>query len=106
MARNDLPALLEHLSERNPEARQRAEAEMPRYVFTEISVKRNLEIEVREKNIPPKAIATFNVTATVSEKSGFLSNQKVARFVTLTFYKEGDRWRVGEYSHDDPLRGM
>jgi len=104
--RNDLPAVLEHLSKEFPEGRKRAQVEFPRYRFDEVSVKNNLEVEVFPDNMPPKATATFNVTVVASDRGGMITNQKVARFVELTLYKEDDAWKVGAYDHRDPMEGM
>jgi hypothetical protein len=104
---NDLPAVLEYLSDRVPDAKRRAKAEFPRYQFDDVSVKSNLEIEVFEENVPPKASATFNVTVLISERSGMIRNRKMPVFVELTLYEEEGRWRIGQYDYTtDAMRGM
>jgi hypothetical protein len=103
--RNEIEAALKYAYSGSPQVRRQAAAELPLYEFTEVNIKRNLEIEVFADHKPPKATAEFNVTVVLSSKTGGFHG-RVPRYVEATFFKEEDgQWRVGAYSHFEPTRG-
>ncbi len=104
--RNDVDAVLAHLHSSMKEVRQRAATEMPQFKFAEVKIKNNLEIEVFENESPPRAETTFNVTALVSDRTGMVNGRRIPRFMRVTFVKEGDYWRISDYSHEDPREGF
>ncbi len=104
--RNDVAAVLAHLHPSKEETRRRAASEMPAYKFQEVNIKRNLEIEVFPDESPPRALASFNVVVVVSDQSGLINGRRVPRFVRVTFLKEGNDWRIADYTHDDPREGF
>jgi hypothetical protein len=105
--RNDINTAVQYVYSGSPEVRRQALAELPGYDFSEVNIKRNLEIEVLPAHIPPRAEARFNVTVVVSTVNGSFKDMRVPRFVQVTFLQEKDgRWRVAAYRHDDPREGF
>lgn len=104
--RNDVEAVLRYVDPESPQVADLARRELPQYEFGEVSIKRNLEIQVDRERDPPQAIAEFNVTVEVSERSGMLQNQRVPRFASVTFLLRGQRWLVAHYEHHPPQQGM
>ena len=104
--RNDLEALFRYTHSRAESIRRQARAELPRYVFEQVSIKSNLEINVRTDRDPPTARARFNAVVTLSEREGLIHHRRIPRFVIVVFEKEGDEWRVVGYEHDEPGRGL
>ncbi|MDA1049403.1 MAG: hypothetical protein O3C40_02845 [Planctomycetota bacterium] len=104
--RNDVNAVLAHLHPRKAAVRQRAAAEMPKYKFEQVTIKRNLEIEVFAEESPPRAVTSFNVVVVASDQSGLINGRHVPRFVRVTFLKVGNDWRIADYDHDDPREGF
>lgn len=105
--RNEIEAAVEYAYSGSPEVRQQALSELPGYEFTDVTIKRNLEIKVLPEHVPPQADATFNVSVTVSTRNDALKNLRVPRFVEVTFLKEKDgQWRVAEYRHREPQEGF
>ncbi len=81
------------------------ETGMQRYEFEEVSIKRNLEIQVLADRQPPKCVATFNVMLKAHEKNG-MDARPVLSFVKLTFLKEHDQWRIAKFEPDSPTRAF
>lgn len=98
--RNEIDAALEYAHSGSPAARRAAAAELPRYEFHEVSIRRNLEVEVFPEQIPPKAIAEFNVLVVAGTRDHMVPESRVLRFVKVTFLKEDTgEWRVSDYEH-------
>jgi hypothetical protein len=105
---NDVDAAIAYAYSGTPEVRSAAEAELNRYEFSDVDIKKNLEIFVYPQENPPRAQAEFNVTAQISTRGGQfqISDRRIPRFVEVTFYQEDDgAWRVGGYAHYEPTRG-
>lgn len=103
---NDVDAALDYAYSGAPQVRRQADAELRRYEFSLVDIKRNLTIEVDSRSDPPQARAEFNVVVVVTVRNQGLTDFTAARFCEVTLYKEQDgRWRVGAYSHADPQRG-
>ena len=101
--RNEINAALEYAHSGSPEVRAQAAAELPRYEFQEVSIGRNLEIEVFPKHIPPKATAEFTVAVVLRTKDHSFSGGRTPRFVVVTFLKEeSGEWHVSDYEHFPP----
>jgi len=98
--RNEIDAAFEYGS---PEVRSEAAGELPMYEFKEVSIRRNLEIEVFPDHIPPKATAEFNVLVVFGTRDHFIAESRVLRFVEVEFLKEETgEWRVSDYEHSPP----
>ncbi len=103
---NNVSAVLAHLHPSMSDVRQRAAAEMPQYKFHSVKIKQNLKIELFPAESPPRAVTSFNVVVTASDRTGFISDRQVPRFVHVTFVKVGDDWLITDYDHDDPREGF
>jgi hypothetical protein len=101
--RNEIDAAFEYAHSSSPEVRSEAAGELTQYEFHEVSIRRNLEIQVFPERIPPTAIAEFNVLVVFSTKDRFVTDSRVLRFVEVTFLKEETgEWRVSDYAHYPP----
>ena len=101
--RNKIDAAVEYAHSGWPEVRAQAEAELPRYEFKEVSIGRNLEIEVFPTHIPPKATAEFTVVVVLGTRDRSFSGGRIPRFVVVTFLKEeSGEWHVSDYEHLPP----
>ena len=100
--RNDLQATMQHVHPTSANIRQRAESEMQRWTFDDVSIKHNLRIRTFTDEQPQRAVAEFNVLVIVSDRSATMQRQRALRFVRVTFLKEGEEWLVSDYKHDPP----
>ena len=99
--KNNVDEAVGYVHSQAKEVRERAAAELPKYEFRVVEIKRNLEIEVFPDHQPPKAVAEFNVRVEATVKNGTYSGEAI-RFCIVTFYQEPDgSWRVADYSHHD-----
>ena len=103
---NQLPKLLNHIHSRAPDIRHLAENEFRNYYFERVSIKSNLEIELDTSRQPFQAEATFNVVARGRLTGTGSDTIRVPRLVTVTFLKEGDRWKVVDYEHRPPFGNL
>ncbi len=88
----------------NVETKNRARAELPRYIFDLIKVS-GVQIRIAESSIPPQADVDINALAVVSAKGGQFTNMRVPRRLFLKFQKNDDgKWVVVDYNHT-PLDG-
>jgi hypothetical protein len=105
--RNQVNEVLEYAYPKTPAVRVQAANELPRYRFSRVDIKRNLEIEVFPDLVPPMATANFNVVVVLDTRDGQFNSQLIPRYVEVTFYKDDDgQWRVGAYEHFTPQRGF
>ena len=104
---NDVDAVLRYAYSGSPATRAQAAGELPRYRFQTVTIARNLQIQVFPKHVPPRATAEFNVIVQLGLADGSWSDQRVVRYVEVTFYQEADgQWRVAAYNHYEPFRGV
>jgi hypothetical protein len=105
--KNDIDGALQYAYSGSAPVHTHAKSELPGYRFSEVKIKRNLEIDVFPDHIPPKAVAEFNVVVRGTAKEMLDHTFHVPRFVEVVFYQEDDgRWRVGDYRHYEPQRGF
>ena len=102
---NDLDGLLEHIHPEAIDIQQKARREFPNYHFSAISVRPNLEVTTRGGS-PTTARATFNVVADGSIVDLGMGDATVRRYVELDFKQHAGSWKVVNYAHFEPLRGM
>jgi len=82
---------------------QSARSELPKYRFSEARVTTIRTIDVDSKIKRPRAVAEFNVFVALTVDG---QSYRVPRFITLTLYRENDKWFVFDYSHSEPTTGM
>lgn len=104
--RNEIDAAFEY-AHSGSSVRRKATGELPLYEFHEVSIRRNLEIEVFPEHIPPKATAEFNVLVVFGTRDQFVAESRVLRFVVVEFLKEETgEWRVNDYDHSAPTNAF
>lgn len=102
---DDIPRVLSHIDPSAPQVRAQAESELPKYTFSEVNVKSNLEI-VFDSAQPGEAVASFNVVVAGSFRDGSKELWRVPRYAIVTFRKTNSQWRVVSYEHHDPQQGL
>ncbi len=101
VARNDVAACLEEVSDKAEQCRQSISSEMPTYEFRTCHIIAFSEVEFRESD-PRSASIIFRVLVDVTAPSYQFAGM-VTRDVTLYFRKEDDdRWRIVGYRHRSP----
>jgi hypothetical protein len=106
---NNLPSVVKHVYSGAPGLKQKVEAEMPNYRFTECRLTKIHTIDIDASQEPRSAVVEFNVSATGSfSQGGFsISDTQVPRWVRLHMVKETDgRWTVQDYQHAPPQQMM
>jgi hypothetical protein len=102
---NNIRAIVGHVHSSNPELKQKAEAELPNYRFTECRITKIHLINVDARSEPRSAIVEFNVIASGSFKEAGieLTDTAIPRWVKLHMGREKDgRWTVKQYEHAAP----
>ncbi len=103
---NDLPAVLRAISETAPALRQEATDVLSQVDVEEISIKRNLRVQVVRRANRTTAEARFNAVATASDRQGTFGTQVIPRFLVVRFLWEHDAWKVIDYQVFDPRDGL
>jgi hypothetical protein len=103
--RNDHEKIYSYVYSGAPATLALAQREFPRYAFTRVVIKRNVEITLSMDSQPPLADVTFNVRVDLKEVATG-QEWRIPRFVHVTMRKEDGRWKVDTYSHDEPQAGM
>jgi hypothetical protein len=104
---NNHRALVQHIHASAAQLRQKADAELPNYRFTECRVTKIHKIEVDGSAEPHSAVVEFNIIAAGTFKVSGLGelSETVPRWVKLQMLREKDgRWTVADYEHDSPER--
>jgi hypothetical protein len=89
----------------HPEATEtvnRARAELPNYKFSLAKVTGIREM-VFSDTVEPKRVTVKMTVVVEVETAGF--SGRVPRLVDVTFYEDGGRWKVYDYSHQSPISG-
>lgn len=102
----DLERMLSHVHPEADDTRDAAAREIPQYRIKSVRIKRGVEVKLNLKHDPPEATADFNVVVEGADTVGLFGERQVPRFVSVRFWKDGDRWKVKDYRHADPLEGM
>jgi hypothetical protein len=102
---NDHRRIMGHIHSSAAAIKQKAQAELPKYHFTEFRITRINSIDVDRSADPPSAVVEVNVVGGGTFREHGIEMDHVARWVKLHLLKEKDgRWTVAEYEHDDPQR--
>jgi len=102
---NDHRRILGHIHSSATAIKQKAQAEMPKYKFTDFRITKIHSIDVDRSAAPLSAVVELNVVGGGTFHEQGLQMDHVARWVKLHLLKEKDgRWTVAEYEHDDPQR--
>jgi hypothetical protein len=103
---NNRSAVTRHIHSAAPSLKQKAEAELPNYLFTECRITKINLIDVDSSADPRSALVELNLIASGTFKhEGFEVSDTIPRWVKLHLLRENDgRWTVAEYEHDSPQR--
>jgi hypothetical protein len=106
---NNRRALMRHIYSGAPKLKQKADAELPNYEFTECRITKIHLIDVDSLAEPRSAIVEFNIIAggNFTYEGISFSDTNIPRWVKLHLVREKDgRWTVQEYEHAEPQRGL
>ncbi len=103
---NNTQAILQHVSTTVPRLQKKAERALKPVEIHRVVVKNNLTVDFGSDPDGNRAKATFNAVIVGSEKSGTIRNQTVPMLFIVDFVKEGDAWRVVDYSRRSPTEGI
>jgi hypothetical protein len=105
---NDPQRVAGHIVSSRPEWAARAEAEMSRYRFTDVTIGNIHRVVELPDNQPPAVVVEFNVSVSGSfGGSHGVTGNDFQRFVRLTFWEDHDgQWRIADYEHDEPTAFM
>ncbi|HEY2414743.1 MAG TPA: hypothetical protein VGI40_21035 [Pirellulaceae bacterium] len=102
---NDHRRIISHIHSSATAIKQKAQAELPKYHFTEFRITKIHSIDVDRSADPPSAVVELNVVGGITIRDQGFESDHVARWVKLHLLKEKDgRWTVADYEHDDPQR--
>lgn len=103
VAKNDRKLLSAHIHSAATTLKQKADAELPNYEFSECTVTRIYLLEIDESKTPREGRVEFIVRVSGSfSYQGMGGDGTYLRYVTLFFGKEADgQWRVKDYDHRD-----
>ena len=96
---NDVDSVLAFIDPGEPEIRDRAAAEMPKYRFKRVDVGQIRSIKFVQNAFPPEAQVDITVNVTGGLQSGGGTEHKGSRRVVLRCHKQTDRWYISEYTH-------
>jgi hypothetical protein len=102
---NDHRRIISHIHSSAAAIKQKAQAELPKYHFTDFRITRINSLDVDRSADPPSAVVELNVVGGGTFREHGIEMDHVARWVKLHLLKEKHgRWTVVEYEHDDPQR--
>jgi low affinity Fe/Cu permease len=103
---NDPVTLKKHIHPTATALRQKADAELPRYKFTECRVTKIHLIDVDNLAEPRSAVVEFNIVVSGTfQYEGLTADGTYPRWVKLHLLRDNEnRWKVADYEHDDPQR--
>lgn len=97
--RNDFEAVYDVIDPGERETLRQAQGDLTQYEFSEAKVGQIRSLRFTQGALPPEVIVDVTASVVVSNKSGTISKQKVARRVVLRFRKLNDAWFVTDYTH-------
>ncbi|QEG41658.1 hypothetical protein [Roseimaritima ulvae] len=96
---NDVDGVLAFIDPAQPEIRERAASEMPKYTFTRTEIGQVRSIKFVQNAVPPEAQVDLTVNFTGGLQSGEFAGQNASRRVVLRCRKQNDRWYISDYTH-------
>jgi len=103
--KNDHRRIISHIHSSATAIKQKAQAEMPKYTFTDFRITKINSLDVDRSAAPASAVVELNVVGGGSFHEHGIEMDHVARWVKLHLLQETDgRWTVVDYEHDDPQR--
>ncbi|QDU25689.1 hypothetical protein ETAA8_07590 [Anatilimnocola aggregata] len=106
---NDRAAVYAAIHPKAVDQRMQAEAELPKYTFSECRITKIHETKVEGNQSPKKATVEFNIIASGSFRSGadVLGETKIPRFIRLSLEQDTDgQWKVTDYYHASPEQAI
>lgn len=104
---NDHAKVMRHIHSSAASVKQQAQAELPKYKFTEFRITKIHTIDVDASTEPRSAMVELNMVGGGSFHEFGIDADHVPRWVQLHLLRETDgRWTVAAYQHDDPQRMM
>src|SRR5205823_7498582 len=101
---NDRRSVLKHIYSGAPALRRKAEAQLPKYEFSELRITKIHLIDVDPKAEPRSAVVEFNIIGSGTMREGY-GVDHMAQWVRLRMRREKDgRWTVADYETDSPER--
>lgn len=98
--KNDVNAILSHVSQKAQDTRNRIKSTMPRYTIHRCRIVGFKDFTESENADPPRAVIEF---VAIAQGTGKMGSGTFNPLVTLTFEKESDgKWRVIDYAYSDP----
>jgi uncharacterized membrane protein (Fun14 family) len=102
---NDHRKVMGHIHSSAASVKQQAQAELPKYKFTEFRITKIHTIDVDASAEPRSAMVELNMVGGGSFHEFGIDADHVPRWVQLHLLRETDgRWTVADYKHDDPQR--
>jgi hypothetical protein len=102
---NDVPALLQLLSESNPEMRRSAEGYMGFIRIERVRIGSDLKIVINELTSPASASVSFTGRLQFDTQRGDSPFKNDVAKYSLSFLREDQQWRIAGYQRD-PLGGL
>ena len=106
LKKNDVDAVLEHISSQAVSARERLRTMLPQAAIDDVKIKSNLEIMIRPELNPPMAVARFNAVFVGSYRGPVAASGRYPVFLVVTLFKEEGRWKIGDYERHNPQKGL
>ena len=101
--RNDIRAVLSHVSTTDSELRRSVEKQMGQVLIKRAEIKGRPKITVQSVGEVTTAVAEFRGLVVANDKRGIIQDGHVLRQFTVRLRRERDAWKIYEYHHNDPL---
>lgn len=95
--RNDVDAVISHISRRAPEMQTQARTLLKPFKLEEVKIKQIDQLKVQSDGTPPVASALVKVLAVGGDRAGTLQHQRALRDFRVEFVLEDGVWRVRGY---------
>lgn len=103
---NNVEAMVRHIHSGAPGLKEHLRSRMALVDISKVSVKNNLKAEFSGGEANRKAVTSFNVVVTASDRAGLIKDQPFPRFIEVTFQKEDGQWRCVDFKDSEPQGGL